>query len=56
LFSASLNLDDQPAQHAFNVLFYADNFQFSDNVGKAKCYLSWTNSKGHRSIRRKVEY
>lgn len=56
LFSDSKNFEDVPAHTWFNVYFYSDGFQFSDEVGKVKCYLSWTNSKGKRSIRRSVEY
>jgi hypothetical protein len=56
LFSDSKNLPDVPAHTSFYVDFYARDFQFSNETGKAKLYLSWTNSKGKRSIRRKVEY
>lgn len=56
LFSDSDNLPDVPAHTWFNVYFYSDGFQFTDAVGKVKCYLSWTNSKGKTSFRRSVEY
>lgn len=56
LFSDAKNFEDVPAHTWFNVYFYSDGFQFSNAVGKVKCYLSWTNSKGKRSIRRAVEY
>jgi hypothetical protein len=56
LFSDSKNLDDIPSHTSFSVWFFSDGFQFSSAVGKVKCYLSWTNSNGKRSIRRTVEY
>lgn len=56
LFSASDNLDDIPAHTAFTVSFYSEGFQYSDATGKTKYYLSWTNSNGKRSIRRRVEH
>ena len=56
LFSDSDNLPEVPAHTWFNVYFYSDGFQFTNDVGKVKCYLSWTNSKGKRSFRRSVDY
>lgn len=55
LYSESQNLADIPAHTPFTVYFYAENFQFSAAVEKAKFYLSWTNSKGKKSIRRSIE-
>jgi hypothetical protein len=56
LFSDSKSFPDVPAHSSFTVDFYSKNFEFSNEVGKVKLYLSWTNSKGRNSIRRKVEY
>lgn len=56
LYSESQNLPDIAAHSPFTVYFYAENFQYSAKVGKTKFYLSWTNSKGKKSIRRKVEF
>lgn len=56
LYSDSKNLLDIPAHSSFSVRF--DVFQAIDfnNVAKIKFYLSWTNSKDNKSIRRSVRY
>lgn len=56
LFSDIKDLPEIPAKTNFKVVFYADNFQFGDNVGKLKFYLSWKNHKGKTSVRRVVDY
>jgi hypothetical protein len=55
LFSDSKVFADVPAHSHFYVYFYSKGFEFSDAVGKVKCYLSWTNSKGKNAFRRSVE-
>ena len=56
LFSAAKDLPDIEANTNFVVTFYAEDFQFSDNVGKLKFMLRWKNHKGRTSVRREVDY
>lgn len=56
LFSDLQDLPEIPAKTNFKVVFYAKDFQFGDNVGKLKFYLSWKNHKGKTAVRRVVDY
>lgn len=56
LYSESKNFPTVPANTNFTVLLYAEDFQYSDVVGKTKFFLSWTNSEGKTSIRRSIRY
>jgi len=56
LYSESKTFPTVPANTDFIVLLYAEDFQYSDLVGKTKFFLSWTNSEGKSSIRRSVRY
>ncbi|MCC6701638.1 MAG: hypothetical protein IT221_08940 [Fluviicola sp.] len=54
MFSESGTFPTIPPHSTAEMEFYADNFQFTDAVGKIKFYFSWTNSKGKSSGRRSV--
>lgn len=54
LFSDSETFTEIPANTAFTAAFYAGSFQFGDDVGKIKIYLSWTNHKGKKGVRRVI--
>lgn len=56
LFSDAKDLPEIPAKTNFTVVFYAKDFQFGDEVGKLKFYLTWENHKGKKSVRRVVDY
>lgn len=56
LYSQSEVIPDVAPKTNFSIKLYAENFQFTDEVGKVKFYLSWTNGKGKNSVRRHVEY
>ena len=56
LFSNSATFDDVAAHTDFSVKLYAKDFYFTDEVGKVKLLLSWTNQKGKSSFRRRIVY
>ncbi len=56
LYSNSETIQDVEPLTDFSFKFYADNFTFTDEVGKVKFYLSWTNGKGKTAVRRHVDY
>jgi hypothetical protein len=56
MFSSLVYFEDQAAHSNFTVKVYAEGFTFSDEVGKIKFLLSWTNKKGKNSFRRRIVY
>ena len=54
MYSESGTFPSIPPHSSAELSFYADNFQFTDAVGKIKLYFSWTNSKGRSSGRRSI--
>lgn len=56
LYSSYTTFADVPAHTDFYVKVYAEDFYFSDEVGKIKLLLSWTNKKGKNSFRRRIVY
>ena len=56
LFSSSTDFEDVPAHTDFYVKVYAKDFYFTDEVGKIKLLLGWTNKKGKTSFRRRIVY
>lgn len=56
LFSNSVDFEDVQAHTDFSVKLYAKDFYFTDEVGKVKLLLDWTNKKGKTSFRRRIVY
>jgi hypothetical protein len=56
LFSDYQNLPEIAPQSTYQHYIYAGDFQITDEVGKVKIRLDWTNSKGKNSVIRYVEH
>lgn len=56
LFKESQTFPDIVAHTDFSVKIYAQDFYFSDEVGKLKLLLVWTNKKGKSSFRRRIVF
>lgn len=56
LFSDYQHLPEIAPQSTYQHYIYAGDFQITDEVGKVKIRLDWTNSKGKNSVRRYVEH
>lgn len=56
LFYNDVDFDDVAAKTDFVVKVYAKDFYFTDEVGKIKLILDWTNKKGKNSFRRRIVY
>lgn len=56
IWTGDTTFADQAANSNFTVKLYAEDFYFTDEVGKVKFFLSWTNKKGKGSFRRRIVY
>ncbi len=56
LFYNDVDFEDVAAHTDFVVKVYAKDFYFTDEVGKIKLILDWTNKKGKNSFRRRIVY
>lgn len=56
IWSGNVDFADQAANSEFTVKVYAEDYTETDEVGKIKFLLDWTNKKGKTSFRRRIVY